>query len=62
MIYNYVEKIGGTDSGIHLVCPKCEDLNVVIVVSKEGNYGVEECKKCGYKNVRVKDHLNGKSH
>jgi len=59
MTYNYVKKMGGTDNGIHLVCPKCDDLNVIIVVLDEGHYGIQECKKCGYKNLNIKNHLNG---
>ena len=62
MKYNYVEKIGGTDNGIHLTCPKCGSGDVVLIVLEDGHYGVEECKKCGYKDPEVKEILNGKIH
>ena len=62
MKYEYVEKIGGTDNGIHLTCPKCRSEEVIIIVLDEGHYGVEECRGCGYKNHEVKKHLNGKPH
>ena len=60
MTYSYAKKIGGTDNGIHLACPKCSSENVVIVVLKDGCYGVEECKKCKYKNNEIYEHLSGK--
>ena len=59
MSYNYVKKIGGTDNGIHLCCPKCKSTNVVIVLLDEGHYGVCECNDCQYKDLNVKDRLNG---
>ena len=62
IMYNYVEEMGGTDNGIHFTCPKCKSEEVIIVVLEEGNYGVEECKKCGYKNQDIHAHLNGKKH
>ena len=61
MKYNYVEKIGGTDSGIHFSCPKCGGGEVVLIVLEDGRYGVEECKKCGYKDHEVHRALNGKA-
>ncbi|MFA7707878.1 MAG: hypothetical protein WCX73_02930 [Candidatus Pacearchaeota archaeon] len=61
MKYNYVEKIGGTDSGIHLACPKCGSTDVIITVLEDGRYGVEECTKCSYKDHEVKEILDGKS-
>ena len=62
MTYTYAKKIGGTDWGITLTCPKCKTHEVIIIVLEDGCYGVEECKKCGYKNEDVHAHLNGKSH
>ena len=62
MNYTYFKKIGGTDGGINLICPKCKTEEVVIIVLEDGCYGIKECKKCGYKNEDVYDHLNGKSH
>ena len=61
MTYTYIEKIGGTDNGIHLTCPKCDSEDVAIIVLDEGYYGVEKCNKCGYKNQDVHKHLSGKS-
>ena len=62
MKYEYVEKIGGTDNGIHLTCPKCGSEEVIIVVLDEGHYGVKECKECKYKNYELEQHLDGKAH
>lgn len=62
MNYEYVKKMGGTDSSIHLTCPKCGSQNVVIIVLDEGHYGVEECKDCKFKNKDVEEHLSGKLH
>lgn len=60
MKYDYVEKIGGTDNGIYPSCPKCGSEDVVLIVLEDGRYGVEECKKCGYKDHEVNEVLNGK--
>ena len=62
MKYEYVEKIGGTDNGIHLACPKCGSEEVIIIVLDEGHYGVKECGKCKYKNHELERHLSGKAH
>jgi len=62
MTYNYIKKIGGTDREIHISCPKCKATEVIIIVIEGGYYGVGECKKCGYKNKEVYNHLNGKFH
>lgn len=62
MNYTYVEKMGGTDSGIYTSCPKCGSTDVTLVVLEDGHYGVEECKKCGYKDCEVTEVLNGKNH
>jgi len=60
MKYTYVEKIGGTDNGIHPICPKCKSNDVVLIVLEDGHYGVEECNKCGYKDHKVKEILSGR--
>lgn len=60
MKYHYVEKIGGTDNGIHPTCPKCGSQEVVLTVLEDGRYGVESCNKCEYKDYEVKEILNGK--
>ena len=60
MKYNYVEKMGGTDNGIHFKCPKCGSEDVILIVLEDGHYGVEECKKCDYKDYKVHEILDGK--
>ena len=45
-------KLPGSLEEVNIRCPKCNSIDIVVKMNKEGYYEVMLCNKCGYKNPK----------